>query len=460
MGTHVVFFCGQRHISRRRMLLAVNKVWDWRELKRDVYSRESYEKAWNRFRIFQWYFGRRDMPLVGMMAYTATFRVTDPRDRLYSLLGLASSKDNAVVGHPDYQSDVGSVYLRFAKSFIEQHQSLDIICVAAELKKDVMDPGAKDYNLGLPSWVPDWSLRRKYSPPVLCMASQSSGKHIGNFRPLHSEDWSCSFAASGRWRPRVSFSPDLRELTCAGVLLDQIDGLGGVKQVRHETEELCQSTSDINIAQPPGKGKISKGKKCATLLESVSRCLVLDRRDRYFSHPAPREDFELEFIVLCDAVLAKPEDVHPRFREWFQLNKDLQIHGVTLEDAARGMATWYEKLLRSLKITSFQKKYDYDISHASDWESFVSRSRDTTSTEGKRLMVTNAGLLGMAPRDAKKGDIVCVLLGCNIPMVLRQVPDREAFQVVGECFLDGYMDGEVLVDIREERRSIRDFGLV
>ncbi|KAL2037799.1 hypothetical protein N7G274_009524 [Stereocaulon virgatum] len=63
---------------------------------------------------------------------------------------------------------------------------------------------------------------------------------------------------------------------------------------------------------------------------------------------------------------------------------------------------------------------------------------------GRVLFITNDGLIGLAPRVAMPGDEVCVIFGCSTPLVLR--PNTAGcYQVVGECYGDGYMDGAALL---------------
>ena len=53
---------------------------------------------------------------------------------------------------------------------------------------------------------------------------------------------------------------------------------------------------------------------------------------------------------------------------------------------------------------------------------------------------------GIAPTSAKVGDIVCVLLGCRVPVVLSPVDvynPHNGYNLVGEAYLHGFMDGEV-----------------
>lgn len=55
-----------------------------------------------------------------------------------------------------------------------------------------------------------------------------------------------------------------------------------------------------------------------------------------------------------------------------------------------------------------------------------------------RLMVTRDGHIGMGPEKTMKGDVVCVLFGCSVPVLLRRHPgSRDAWAVVGECSIDG-----------------------
>ena len=59
----------------------------------------------------------------------------------------------------------------------------------------------------------------------------------------------------------------------------------------------------------------------------------------------------------------------------------------------------------------------------------------------RRLMVTLEGLIGFVPHEARPGDVVSLLLGCNVPILLRAV-DNHRYKVVGSCYLHGIMEGE------------------
>ncbi|KAI1738100.1 HET-domain-containing protein [Xylaria scruposa] len=62
----------------------------------------------------------------------------------------------------------------------------------------------------------------------------------------------------------------------------------------------------------------------------------------------------------------------------------------------------------------------------------------------KQFVNCAGGYVGIAPPSAQVGDKICVLLGCDAPMLLRPLESGE-FLVVGECFVEGLSMGEALL---------------
>jgi len=69
-----------------------------------------------------------------------------------------------------------------------------------------------------------------------------------------------------------------------------------------------------------------------------------------------------------------------------------------------------------------------------------------TSTLGacrrRRLFVTADGLVGLGPACVEPDDIVCSVRGCHVPLVIRASGDK--YLIVGECYVDGFMDEEII----------------
>jgi hypothetical protein len=83
--------------------------------------------------------------LLALLVITRKFEVTDPRDKIYGLLSLAT--DSAYLDiTPDYIKPTRDVYMNVARRLIQCMKSLDVLKHVETLKHDD----------SLPSWVPDW----------------------------------------------------------------------------------------------------------------------------------------------------------------------------------------------------------------------------------------------------------------------------------------------------------------
>ena len=68
--------------------------------------------------------------------------------------------------------------------------------------------------------------------------------------------------------------------------------------------------------------------------------------------------------------------------------------------------------------------------------------------------MTKRGYIGVALIEAKKGDRVCVLLGCNVPLVVRL--EGEHYLVGGDTYIYGMMNGEVVQYARGGKLKYED----
>ena len=94
------------------------------------------------------------------------------------------------------------------------------------------------------------------------------------------------------------------------------------------------------------------------------------------------------------------------------------------------------------------------------------RYRDSAAhlCKEKKFFFTHRGLFGVGPGALKEGDRVAVLLGGDAPFVIREVdpdsldptkpvPESTKFKLVGECYVNGLMQGQ-LIRGREIERNI------
>ncbi|KIW03032.1 uncharacterized protein PV09_05685 [Verruconis gallopava] len=73
-----------------------------------------------------------------------------------------------------------------------------------------------------------------------------------------------------------------------------------------------------------------------------------------------------------------------------------------------------------------------------------------TFGQGRSFFTAVEGYIGLAPKEAKPGDQVCILLGCPMPLVLRPLKNKR-YRVVGECYACGLMGAEAFLGPLPER---------
>ena len=60
----------------------------------------------------------------------------------------------------------------------------------------------------------------------------------------------------------------------------------------------------------------------------------------------------------------------------------------------------------------------------------------------RNLIISERGYIGLGPIVTRKSDMICILYGCSVPVILRKVGDHYLF--IGECYVQGLMDGQAL----------------
>jgi hypothetical protein len=66
---------------------------------------------------------------------------------------------------------------------------------------------------------------------------------------------------------------------------------------------------------------------------------------------------------------------------------------------------------------------------------------------GRLPSVTRKGHLVLGPEYVKRGDFVALIKGAQVPFVLRR-QHNEKYQLIGEVYVDGIMDGEAMENIK------------
>ncbi|USP80387.1 hypothetical protein yc1106_07661 [Curvularia clavata] len=412
----VSFLCGIRNVSRTAVCAA---LWVADRCNTTGFKDSiAFHHAWNRRRawLLQKIISKPEkglgLTLLALVAYFCSNEATDDRDRLYGLAALAAENHGLEV---NYHWHTDEVYLRFAQSFIEHHKCLDILSFASLFSTTAAS--------SLPSWVPDW--RTRLQPLVVpLMISQSSCSTVGNLRPPKTFEYaerSTRYSACGSTAAVFGFEGSV--LVARGLVIDEIDSIAG--------SEIAQGVRSTERHAQPHEGARSP----TETLESICRSLVLGRGDRYLRYPMPTVQFYNDFLNLCLLLITEsPHVINKEFRDWFQSMASLCFNGQSFENVLRSVQD--EKTAALAHLPPNQDEYIQD--------SFYGRFFDVSVRMSLRLMSSYKGRVGTVPAKATTGDLVCILYGCSVPMLLRKREDEERFTIVGECYLDGFMNGEAL----------------
>jgi hypothetical protein len=258
------------------------------------------------------------------------------------------------------------------------------------------------------------------------MVSRSSNSHIGNLRSPKIHDYGpYTQYSSSRNRVAAYEFRDLELLAC-GVTVDEVDGMAG-SGIFDMVQSSSQVSSDLSESSKPPYSP-------SDILASVYRSLVLDRKERFLRYAMPTVEFLRDFVRLCALLMTEKHSSTPReLQEWFHRTKLLEFQGYSLESV---LCDNYQCSVDHLTHTPNQDEYAHD--------SFFGRFFDVVVRMSLRLMTSREGRIGMILEKVMKGDLICVLFGCNVPVLLRKSESGDSFTFIGECYLDGCMDGSVL----------------
>lgn len=245
----------------------------------------------------------------------------------------------------------------------------------------------------MPSWSPDWTI-----PSFRCVCSALEPR----------------YHASGDSAAEVQFSADGNRLTCKGLKIDTVDGLSISFLLDEERSPLERKNSMFQSANRSN----AYGNEDA-LKDALWKTLV-GTRD-LTGNTAP-EDYK----CLLDGFSSE----NFTMEKFYSPNAAFMIGGQRLE-------SYFRRNKTNLNTDAMERAERFGWS--------------------RRLITTTNGFVGIAPEPSQPGDLVCVMLGCSVPIVLR--PQKELYTVVGSCYVHGLMEGEAIEWQRTGEREFEDITL-
>ena len=330
--------------------------------------------------------GQSPQPLTKRMLRATAFGATDPRDHVYALLGMTSDAEELGI-LADYTKPCAESYTTIAAALLQRQSKLQILsrCRNPKVQKD------------LPSWVPDWS----QPAPVMINNPQHSMYSAGRCTTAQKL---FSLFTGGRNAMEQKLYVRGKILLVRGAIVGSVKKLGwswnalGVEELKDHPQVVRTGLSIIEEFVNTNCTAYKTRK---------------DREDAVWRTP----------IVDAEVGIFGPNGRYNK-----RATKQMQSAPREFRDSGS-----------KSNVVDEQCKHRY---LAAFLGCFIGRQYFSLST----------GHLGLGPLDVRNGDLVCVIVDGDVPFVIRkagangsgrfQQQSETQYQLVGECYIHGIMDGE------------------
>ncbi|KAI0006988.1 heterokaryon incompatibility protein-domain-containing protein [Xylariaceae sp. FL0662B] len=338
---------------------------------------------------------RGGAPILELAQLARASKATNPRDKIYGLLGLASDAENVA---PDYSIRPREAYLDLALSTIDRTGSLEIL--------NYVDHWGyfTQARKPLASWIPNWTLSG-LSQPLPDTARIDSGGSAFVF----------------------DFVPEKTLLVVQGV---------EVATVKDAGDTFVEYIPSIGNAVPGHAGA-----NWAT--EGYQK-----KRWRQWNHMATKvrsyptgEDVWSAYIrtLVADSLPTEkqqstPEELKSLFDSWVRFWRIVGIKRGRFLDFYESIASPEEAKDAALFMAAHQ-----------------------AAAYGRRFFVTQEGYFGLGPFQTRSSDRVMALCGGKTPYVLRPCPGKKGemeWRVIGECYVHG-----ISKDVASRHTAYETFSL-
>lgn len=343
-----------------------------------LYSRATPSDAWG---------GQAKSPqrdLWSLLIQYSFFGATNQRDKIYSLVGLATDCDFAESNtsslsppKPDYEKSVPQVYAEWMRYMILNSNSLAVL----ELCDGICEMP------GLPSWVPDFSQR------LIRERHEERTDAIAKFPDI----------------PIATFSTDLKTLTVHGFTIGHLDG---------DMRSWSTTTAQVQH-RPRGKNSpLSRPTDMSSLLKYLQPFVAIV--SKIFIARIPWNLIRKLFYWYLRRGLAGMEDdnhplahkLHAEVEAWIRGFEDFFADWHIFDSPNRDMPLAFENVLHDEFPGAL---------HLS------TKSLGWKSTPGRLLKP--AWRCSTLAHDPQQGDAICLLVGARQPVLLRKMEGY--YQFVG-----------------------------
>lgn len=351
-----------------------------------------------------------------LLTNTRRLRCHDPHDKVYAILGICDQKYLPHIT-PDYSLPLSASYCAVVRASLAADRSLTMLGHVQWFDARPSD---------LPSWVPDWRETRSAFGVCLGLRSVARNRYFNacNYHPLKSLPISdpnhlavrgAKFHRITRRLPdRITRQKDDIPLDAKRYQYSEWCDMYRAEAERLKIPEFCVRTRGYGVSLPDDilcHSNMSESAKSKTLLAvALRRTLTADLYPRPASSRLEKYNWE-QFFPHCARWARQTSTAEPT-------PEVLREHDQYVDQVVRS---------RLLFIAGEEPDNAY---------------------------------LCLASCDASVGDWICIMVGGDVPLVLRRRPrgpdepgtgGTQLWEFICECYVDGIMDGEVFQEYWEPK---------
>lgn len=384
------------------------------------------------------------MTLLELLREFSDRRASDDRDKIYALLGLCTEPTTIV---PDYSLDVKSAYIWATVYAIHTTGRLSV------LNGDLGRKNRQD----LPSWVPDWSAT--FDEHDRRRADLFGGEYTACNSVLATIDSSMLGGQAASWH-----NCDLHNMRRLVKSLQ--DGIGAKQRLPQFYRGILQSY-----------GRQFPGPIHQVCDELAELCHLEGERYADADRCTIREDIgclhlwgnKIGMAVTASEPLFSSTDIRAAVSAWIQVLHHYrdQVGGRYEIDVPAVRLSFATTLVAHTTATSngLRRLIEKDTRALLDWferrimdaprpppttgslETFKAETLDSF-THAMRMaatrrvfFITDKGKMGLGPASMRAGDVAYILPGGRVPFILRPQGRPNVFTLIGDCYIEGAMDG-------------------
>jgi hypothetical protein len=350
------------------------------------------------------------------MHWARILKVTDARDRVYSLLGHPDATvDGQLVAKPDYTHTRGVIYTRLAAGFVQRTKNLHAVMLVDHEEDPCLEARAWDpvEDGRMPSWVPDWHTINRTTPLDYTFPGAQ----------LHGAEIAIEGDLSG------DTGLPMPQLLVSGWVIDKVVKVSRRMEttdfpVTHLTREVAKKNAfwldriwnEVVFPASEQAGEELDGADALASLEAISLALSLGTEEteqppgrRFGGHQTEKEHHRsfAAYVMQYHKLRAEANNsagkqlVESSAAPTDEISADTYIPRQSLFDTLSAEA---QAVIRQRA----------EGASAGEWLECM-----TWPSMCRTIFRTASGLVGMGSRVTKPGDLICRIRGSAVLMTLR-----------------------------------------